>query len=110
MPWVPADLYAVMLRGLSRALDEDGRLPDASVAVHETPPTLTAQTVPAVTLTPLPRLSADAIPDDVRLACVEYAAGDTRQVAVNLDWARQQLKRGVDPSDVLAMLAEGEEL
>ena len=105
MPWVPRDLYDLMVN----ALRERGAvvspvtpiIPEIRV-VYVQPP------VPEKAPAPTPaEPEPPALPDPLYAACVNYAFGNAAEEAANVARAVQLVKAGHKESDIIAEIRRG---
>lgn len=94
MPWVPRDLYDLMVASLreSRGL--------VASAVVEAP-------APVVEPTPEPEAAFPMLSPAVYEACVRYAFGDPNEKAMNLAQAKRLQRDGLSDAQIIAHVRAG---
>lgn len=98
MPWVPRDLYELMLD----ALRQTGASAQPSVVA----PTIAMATWPAAPVAPT-TTEAVALPRPVLDACEQFAFGDPAERVLNVQRALELQAKGQSPRDIVAAIRAG---
>ena len=99
MPWVPRDLYDLMVTSLR---DSRGLVASASAAPVVAAPALVVEPAPAN-----PFAAAGILSPAVYEACVRFAFGDPNEKSMNMAQAKRLMRDGVSDAAIIAHVRAG---